>query len=66
VIIGSIIGVLSAWIGYHIFWPNPCSVSTFKFESASQPRSLYVELDENNSERVEFELAPVDEGTNAV
>lgn len=66
VIVGSTIGVLSAWICYHIFWPNPCSTSTFNFEHTSQPRSLYVELDGNDDRRVEFELAPVDDGTNAV
>ena len=66
VIVGSTIGVLSAWVCYHIFWPNPCAASTFTVETTSQPRSLYVELDQNDSGRVEFELAPVDDGTSVV
>ncbi|KAF6761678.1 lipid phosphate phosphatase 1 [Ephemerocybe angulata] len=65
VIVGSTIGVLSAWICYHIFWPNPCSASTFSEIATSEPRSLYVDLDRHGE--VEFELAAVDEDrTNAV
>ena len=58
-IVGSVIGTVSALICYHMFWPNPWSATNFDYQSFGQPRFLYVE--NTNRGEVQFELAAVDE-----
>ncbi|TFK29688.1 lipid phosphate phosphatase 1 [Coprinopsis marcescibilis] len=65
VIVGGCIGVLSALIGYLMFWPSPFSSSNFDADATGQPRYIY-ESRAPGRGRVEFELAPMDDNTNAV
>jgi len=66
IVVGSFIGILSAFLSYVIFWPNPFSTSSFDIATYGQPRVLYT--DENTtSELTEFHLARSEEdGVNNV
>ncbi|KAF8892237.1 lipid phosphate phosphatase 1 [Infundibulicybe gibba] len=63
VVVGSIIGILSATICYLIFWPNP--FSSVNFARHHQPRILY--MDEDQQRRHDgFELTRLEEELGAV
>ena len=62
---GSVIGILSALVVWHIYWPSPFSARTYReagtkqLRSAIGPRLLYGRDDVASREG--FELASVDE-----
>jgi diacylglycerol diphosphate phosphatase/phosphatidate phosphatase len=56
--VGSMIGVISSLICYHIFWPSPFSAGSFKPDALGQPRYLYVS---EGGDGGPFELARMDE-----
>ena len=58
VVVGSMIGVISSMICYHIFWPSPFSAHSFKQDVLGQARYLYVGDD---GRQAPFELARMDE-----
>ena len=60
VIVGSIIGIVSASICYLIFWPNPFSIDSFTIESAGRPRAVYREHDFGRSRNTGYELTNMD------
>ena len=60
VIVGSIIGIVSASICYFIFWPNPFSIDSFTIESAGRPRAVYREHDFGRSRNTGYELTDMD------
>ncbi|KAF8817392.1 lipid phosphate phosphatase 1 [Phlegmacium glaucopus] len=65
VIVGSFIGILSAFLSYFIFWPNPFLTSSFDVSTYGQPRVLYT--NENTPEFTEFHLTRTEEdGVNNV
>lgn len=59
VIVGSLIGIASAWICYLIFWPNPFSAASFDQRAFGQPRSLYT--DGQYTRTVDFELTNLED-----
>jgi len=62
---GSVIGILSALVVWHIYWPSPFSARTYRdpwtkqSKSAIGPKLLYGR--EDVASREDFELASVDE-----
>ena len=64
VMVGTLIGIAAALICYTIFWPSPFSAKNLQVETAGQPRYLYNVT--GNSQRVEFELAPMDDEADRV
>ncbi|ETW78640.1 lipid phosphate phosphatase [Heterobasidion irregulare TC 32-1] len=60
VIVGSIIGIVSASVCYLIFWPNPFSIDSFSIESAGRPRAVYREHDFGRSRNTGYELTDMD------
>ncbi|KAF9038467.1 phosphatidic acid phosphatase type 2/haloperoxidase [Panaeolus papilionaceus] len=65
VVVGSLIGIISALISYYIFWPSPFSVSSFESSSFGQPRILYTHHNSTTG-NMEFELTRTEEELNAV
>ncbi|KAF8630168.1 hypothetical protein AX15_003113 [Amanita polypyramis BW_CC] len=61
VVVGSVIGIVSSMICYHVFWPSPFLASTFKQRILGQPRLLYDPEGWDNSQQVTFELARMEE-----
>jgi len=55
VIVGSLLGCLCAWLSYLVFWPNPISLSAFRYGTYGQPRVLYTGEDRGPS-ATDFEL----------
>ncbi|KIK08841.1 hypothetical protein K443DRAFT_493371 [Laccaria amethystina LaAM-08-1] len=65
VIVGSLIGIASAWICYLIFWPNPFSAANFDQRAFGHPRLLYT--DKEYERTVDFELTALeDDAANVV
>jgi len=56
VVAGSMIGIISSMICYHIYWPSPFSASNFKQDKDAfgQPRMLYGLVD---GQQPAFQLA---------
>ena len=54
VLAGSFIGIVSAFICYLIFWPNPFSSASFRFGVHGQARWLYSHI--QPSTETEFQL----------
>jgi diacylglycerol diphosphate phosphatase/phosphatidate phosphatase len=61
VIAGSLIGIFSALICYHIFWPSPFFIENFTPEQAGRPRALYSDRLEWRSRNADFELTRLEE-----
>lgn len=63
VIAGSLIGIISAWIFYIMFWPNPFAIENCLDQTIGKPRLLYMGEERN----LEYELARSEEdGVNVV
>ncbi|PPQ69823.1 hypothetical protein CVT26_014201 [Gymnopilus dilepis] len=56
VIVGSLLGCLCATISYLMFWPNPCSSSSFNYQVFGQPRLSYIEAEYATTRADDFEL----------
>lgn len=61
VIVGSIIGIASAAIGYSIYWPNPFSERQHAAMTASLPRRLYRNNASSEIRNNGYELARLEE-----
>jgi len=62
VVVGSLIGILSAAICYLIYWQNPFSTETFADGCPSVPRYLYTDSDEGRRpDTAAFHLTQADE-----
>ncbi|KAK2463547.1 hypothetical protein APHAL10511_004298 [Amanita phalloides] len=61
VVVGSMIGIMSSMICYHVFWPSPFSAINFRRQSIGQPRLLYGPDRLDESRYPEFELARMEE-----
>ena len=59
VIVGSLIGIASAWICYLIFWPNPFSAANFDQRAYGHPRLLYT--NEEYERTADFELTALED-----
>jgi len=55
IIVGSFIGMVSAFLSYVIFWPNPFITSSFDVSIYGQPRILYTDGN-TTSEHTDFQL----------
>ncbi|TFK64109.1 lipid phosphate phosphatase 1 [Pluteus cervinus] len=72
IIVGSIIGILSATISYLMYWPSPFSARTFRHPTAMEPRYLYIPEAEGRRPRsmsttdFEFSRLPEDDQVEAV
>ncbi|PPQ98948.1 hypothetical protein CVT24_003575 [Panaeolus cyanescens] len=60
VVVGSLIGIISAVISYYMFWPNPFSASSFEASSNGLPRILYAH-NHSRSRSMDFELTRTEE-----
>ncbi|TFK39833.1 lipid phosphate phosphatase 1 [Crucibulum laeve] len=61
VIVGSLIGILTASICYLIFWPNPFSVENHAQQASGRPRSLYSSTNNGRPNNTEFELTRLED-----
>jgi len=61
VIVGSLVGIVSAVVCYMIFWPSPFSPKTFMEGSSSKPRALYVDPARDGRPDVAFQLTQLEE-----
>jgi len=61
VVVGSTIGIISAMICYHVFWPSPFSAGNLKEENFGQPRLLYTPENWVDGQRPVFHLARLEE-----
>ncbi|KAF9466117.1 lipid phosphate phosphatase 1 [Collybia nuda] len=60
IIVGSVIGIISATISYLLFWPNPCSTRSFAPDRERIPRQPYAN-EEYRIPDVEFRLTRLEE-----
>jgi diacylglycerol diphosphate phosphatase / phosphatidate phosphatase len=60
VIVGSIIGILSAAITYFIYWPNPFSIRSFTSGRTGTARALYASQSPTRNDD-DYELARIEE-----
>lgn len=56
VIVGSLLGCMSALLSYLLFWPNPLSQASYELQVYGEPRLLYISEDYHRPRTTEFEL----------
>ncbi|KAI0061029.1 lipid phosphate phosphatase 1 [Artomyces pyxidatus] len=66
VIVGSLIGAISATITYLIFWPSPFSAQSFTADTAGRPRLVYTSHEVHRRRNGGYELTRLDNDVEVV
>ncbi|KDQ61536.1 hypothetical protein JAAARDRAFT_123095 [Jaapia argillacea MUCL 33604] len=66
IIVGSLIGIMSSCICFHIYWPSPFSARSFVTEYAGHARMVYGSADDGRLRNDGFELTGLQDETDNV